>query len=105
MKKVIDYLDLPYKVEIIKNEDSTFFASIKELPGCMTEGDTIVEAYEMIEEAKSLWIETALSDGSTIPEPEILSKKNYSGKLVLRIPKSLHRRLAKSAEENEVSLN
>lgn len=105
MKKLEEYINLPYKVEIIKNADSTYFASIRELPGCMTEGDSIDEVYKMIEDAKKIWLETAIIDGLEIPEPEALQDKNYSGKLVLRIPKSLHKGLALSAEENEVSLN
>lgn len=41
--------------------------------------------------------------GNPIPEPS--SKKEYSGKFVLRVPKSLHRKLASLAEEEGVSLN
>lgn len=99
------YFNQPYKVEIVKNADKTFFASIKELPGCMTEGDTIEEVYEMVEDAKMAWISVALEDGRKIPMPEETEQKNYSGKLVLRLPKILHKRLALSAEENETSLN
>ena len=105
MKKIEDYRNLPYKLEIIRNSNLTFFASIKELPGCMTEGDTIEEVYEMIEDAKTTWLETAINNGLKIPEPEVHQEKSYSGKIVLRIPKSLHRKLALEAEENGVSLN
>ncbi len=33
------------------------------------------------------------------------SQREYSGKLMLRIPKELHRQLAEAAKENGVSLN
>ena len=36
----------------------------------MTEADTKEELWEMIEEAKKIWIETALERGMEIPEPE-----------------------------------
>lgn len=38
-----------------------------------------------------------------VPEP--IAEKNYSGKLQIRIPPSLHRRLAMEAAEENVSLN
>jgi predicted HicB family RNase H-like nuclease len=33
------------------------------------------------------------------------TEQDYSGKFVLRLPKSLHRRLAQQAEQEGVSLN
>jgi predicted RNase H-like HicB family nuclease len=103
--KAEDYYNLPYKLEIIKNSDNTFFASIKELHGCMTEGDTIEEVYQMIEDAKRAWLSAAMENGNEIPLPEEMNQKSYSGKLVLRIPKELHRKLSENAENNNVSLN
>lgn len=59
---------------------------------------------ENIEEARQLWIETAYeSDKREIPLPMV--EQEYSGKFVLRIPKSLHRRLAEAAQADGVSLN
>lgn len=102
--KIEDYIKLPYTVEMIKNEDGSYFVSIKELKGCMSEGDTAEEAIEMIEDAKISWLELALEKNMEIPLPESM-EKDYSGKLVLRLPKELHRDLAKKAEENGVSMN
>lgn len=67
------YLKLPYTIEIVP-EDNVFFVKIKELEGCISQGDTIVEAYQMITEAKRLWLETALEEGINIPIPEITKK-------------------------------
>lgn len=39
------------------------------------------------------------------PLEQYLSRKQYSGKLVIRIPSELHASLSKSARENHVSLN
>lgn len=41
--------------------------------------------------------------GEKVPEP--LSTKQYSGKLVVRIPPECHKRLAVKAAENRISLN
>jgi antitoxin HicB len=65
------YLSLPYPIELIPDEDGFWFARIPLLEGCMTNGDTREEALHMIDEAKSLWLETALQVGKTIPEPEM----------------------------------
>ena len=49
------------------------------------------------------WIETKLENGFEVPKP--LEENNYSGKFVLRIPKTLHKKLALAAEKEGVSLN
>ena len=104
--KIEDYLALPYTIEVQKDEDDNYsgwFARVVELPGCMTQADTFAELSEMIEEAMALWIETALEDGETIPLPR--SVDDFSGRFVIRIPKSLHKELVEMAEREGVSLN
>lgn len=56
----------------------------------------------MIQDAKKCWIETCMELGRPVPEP---APEEYSGKLNIRIPKSLHRILAEKAKEEKVSLN
>lgn len=41
----------------------------------------------------------------TVTLDEYKARREYSGKLMLRIPKELHRQLAEAAKENGVSLN
>jgi antitoxin HicB len=104
--KVEDYLALPYTIEVVKDESDNYsgwFARVVELPGCMTQADTFAELSEMIQEAMVAWIETALEDGQSIPLPR--SVEAYSGRFVVRIPKSLHRELVERAEREGVSLN
>ena len=105
-KSVDDYLNLPYTIEVIRDvgeEYSGWVARIVELPGCMTQGDSFEELGEMIGEAMRLWIETALEDGQEIPEPR--PAETYSGKFIVRVPRSLHRELVEAAERESVSLN
>ena len=54
-------------------QDNIFVASIPELPGCMAHGDTKEDALKEIKIAKELWIETALEDGLSIPEPALFT--------------------------------
>lgn len=69
----------------------------------MTQADTFAELADMIKEAMSAWIETALEDGEPIPLPRSID--DYSGRFVVRIPKSMHRELVEMAEREGVSLN
>lgn len=58
------------------------------------------------EEAASLAAAEAMDDGSTVSLEELRRElEEYSGKMVLRIPRSLHRELKKAAEVEGVSLN
>ncbi len=104
MAKTIDeYLSLPYTRELIPEPEGGWFIKIKELPGCMSQGDTPEEALGMIEDAMRCWLQVSLDDGDPIPEPR--PDEEYSGKFVVRVPKSLHRRLVEEAEREGVSLN
>jgi antitoxin HicB len=97
------YLSLPYTIQITREDDSTWFARVVELPGCITEGDTPEEAADMIQDALAAWLEIALEDGRAIPEPQ--ATEVYSGRFVVRVPRTLHRQLVEAAAQEGVSLN
>jgi antitoxin HicB len=100
------YMSLPYRVEIYPEEDGNgYTAVIPDLPGCMTGANTLEELWGMIREAKELWLEVALEDGDYIPEPLPVETQEYSGKFVIRLPRSLHRQLVYRAEQEDTSLN
>jgi len=104
MEKTIEYyMGLPYTRELIKEPEGGWFIRIKELPGCMSQGDTVEEAMTMIEDAMRGWLDVSLEDGDEIPEPKL--DEDYSGKFVVRLPRSLHRQLVETAEREGVSLN
>ena len=98
MKKDLDYYaGLPYREVIEVDPAGGYVGYIPEL------GETKAEILEMLEDAKKAWISTALDDGMEIPEP--LREEDFSGRFNLRIPKSLHKRLAMQAKAEGVSLN
>jgi len=107
MKKNIDYymgLNYPVAIERISEEDGGgFFASIPLLPGCMSDGETLEEAYDNIEDAKKEWLRSMLERGMNIPEPA--EQEEFSGKFLVRLPKSLHRTLVQISKREGVSLN
>lgn len=96
------YMALPYRIELIPDEGG-WFVSIPDLPGCISQGDTPDEALEMIRDAQRGWLTVALQHGDTIPEPR--TEAAYSGKFVVRLPRSMHRDLAEQAEQEGVSMN
>lgn len=105
MKRTVeDYITLPYTIEITP-DDGSYFVRVKELEGCMSVGGSKADALVMIEDAMREWLTVAIEDDIEIPLPEALQADRYSGKFPLRLPKSLHRKLAEGAEEDRVSLN
>lgn len=97
------YKKLPWTKVFIQNEDGSYFAKIQELKGCMTEGNDIQDAHNMLEDALICWLEIALEKDIEIPAPASLEK--YSGKLLLRMSKSLHKALVEKSEKENISLN
>ena len=70
MSKTLEYyLSLPYTIELTPDEDGYWFAAIPLLKGCITQGESREDALVMLDEAKELWLETALTEGIPIPEP------------------------------------
>ena len=106
MKNVKKYLKLPYNyiIQPITDESgSYFYARVLEFDGCQSTGETFEEAYKNIKEAMKGWIEAKLEGGFEVPLP--VGYDNFSGKFIVRIPKSLHYKLTVEAEQEGVSLN
>lgn len=96
------YLSLRYVISFYPDPEGGYTVLIKDLPGCMSVGETLSESMENIEEARELWIETAYECGHEIPLPA--TEIEDSGSLSLEIPKSLRRSLADNAETAGVSI-
>ena len=104
MKKIDEYMALPYRLEIVPDHDEGgFVASFPDLPGCLTCGETMESVVKNAEDAKRAWLTAALEEGIAIREPDSL--EDYSGQFKLRIPKSLHRTLAEHSRREGISMN
>ena len=104
--EIKDYMKLPYTrlVQEINDESGHYFyGRILELDGCQSTGDTLEGLYQSLNEAMEGYFEVKQENNLPIPIPETADK--YSGKFVVRLPKSLHQRLAIEAEKEGVSLN
>ena len=99
----------PYAYNITVREcefegEPLFEARIKELPDVREFAESAQDAYALaidtIETAAAMFAET----GRPFPL-SVRPQDQYSGRVTLRLPKSLHRELASAAEEEGVSLN
>src|SRR5437763_4618014 len=104
LRRLNDYLKLPYTVVLRPDEDGVWIARVEELEGCVAHGSTQAEALAVVEEMKTAWIEDALEAGDPIPVPE--QEENLpSGKWLQRVPRTLHKKLVDFAKKEQVSLN
>jgi predicted RNase H-like HicB family nuclease len=88
------------------SEDEGFIATAPDLPGCSAFGESQREALAELQDAIAGWIEAAQSAGNPIPEPsEPARYAEYSGKVLVRMPRELHGQLARLAKSENVSLN
>jgi len=99
-----DYRTAPYLRVVIPDATSgTYTARVMEFSGCVAQGDTVAEAYANLEMAIEAWIEAALDLGQDIPQP--WEAETHSGRVLVRFPKSLHRRATNFASRDATSLN
>jgi antitoxin HicB len=98
-----EYLKKPYGRVVIPDDDGSFRAEIVEFPGCIAVGDTAAEALANLESVAISWLEASIERGQRIPEP--IESVGFSGKFMLRLPKSLHKKTAHAAARDGVSLN
>ena len=99
-----EYLKRPYARMLIPDiETGTYAAMVREFSGCVAQGDTVQEAINRLEAAAERWIQSCLDANQVIPEP--IAAREHSGKVVLRLPRSLHQKAAEMAETERTSLN
>ena len=112
MEKTLDYyMSLDYPVEIRRIDESLGGGYVATIPSLgaqafVGDGETPQEAYENLQAAKKEIFAEYLQVGVAIPEPVVEpAYEDYSGKLMLRLPRELHAKLAVAAKRNETSLN
>lgn len=81
----------------------TWIATVEELPGCEAHGATPERAAAAVAEAVERWVREAEADGREVPPPGAAAA--HSGKLLVRMPRSLHAELVRASEREGTSLN
>lgn len=104
-KKLREYMQLPYSVVLKRDEEGDIIARVKELEGCVADGQDAMEALGHLETMKQLWLTAALKAGREIPLPEDEDDVLPSGKWLTRVPRTLHKKLVALANREGVSLN
>jgi predicted RNase H-like HicB family nuclease/predicted DNA-binding protein (UPF0251 family) len=107
------HLDLPYHFAVRREHEGKrlwWSARVEELPGCAARGSTPDEAVEHLRTAMKAWLTSALAEHREIPPPSREAPKSkagsgHSGRLLVRMPSTLHEQLALAAEREHVSLN
>ena len=99
-------VELPYPVTLVQDSDGDggdWVATVDALAGCTARGDTPQDALDAVSETMTAWLEAAAREGREVPEPK--SVQSHSGRLLLRMPQTLHAELSRVAERENVSLN
>jgi predicted RNase H-like HicB family nuclease len=99
MKKIDRYT---YREEW-SEEDEVYVARCLEFPSVAAHGASPEEALAEVRSVVAVIIKDMVKSGELLPEP--LGSRAYSGKLMLRLPKEVHRDVAIRAAEEGVSLN
>jgi predicted RNase H-like HicB family nuclease len=82
-------------------DDHCYVTTLPAWQNAQTHAPTLTKAAQRGRQVLDLLINSALKNGENIPPPQ----RRYSGNLRLRLPISLHGRLAREAEREGVSLN
>jgi predicted HicB family RNase H-like nuclease len=81
-----------------------FEARVRELPDVVDFGETWQDAYELALDTIETTAAIMAERGRRMPEPASV-EDDYSGRITLRVPKTLHRGLAEQADHEKISLN
>jgi len=105
MKMMIDPHEYNISIRKIEFEGESYFeARVKELPDLAEYGETYSEVYELAIDTIETTAQIFSEKEKKMPTPAKINAE-YSGRVTLRLPKGLHRKLALSAIDDGVSLN
>jgi antitoxin HicB len=83
-----------------KEEGGGYLVEYHDIPGCMSDGETVDEAIANAREALRDCMEVFRESGRTIPKPRIEAAQWRQ-----RLPRTLYSKLTKQAENEGVSIN
>lgn len=91
-----------WTVEVRPLSTDNYEAGIVELPACVGEGPTRAAAVEKLESALEHFVQAAAAGGEELPIP---IERRASGRLSIRLSRTLHERLVLRAARERLSLN
>lgn len=96
--------EYPFEIRKLPDVDvdgGGILIAFPDLPGCMSDGETVEEAIKNGVDAVKCWIATAKKREQKIPKPSEISSVHFNQ----RFPKSLQARLIARAKREGVSMN
>jgi predicted RNase H-like HicB family nuclease len=96
---------------LTEEEGGGFLITFPDLPGCMSDGETIEEAIKNGRDAFLCWVSAEADMKGKIPKPQWRPDEDrtipsgVSGRFVQRVPKTIHGELVKQAKREGVSIN
>ena len=96
----------PYPIVLAHHSNGDgpeWIATVEELPGCQARGATPESAAAAVREEIDRWTRNARAEGREVPPPGAAA--SHSGKLLVRMPRSLHAELVRASEREGTSLN
>lgn len=109
----VPHVEAPYPfeayahvVEPLTEEDGGgYLITFPDLPGCMSDGETEVEALANARDAFSAWMSARADMGKPIPKPTRHGETAEPVRLMQRLPRSLHASLVARAKAEGTSMN
>ena len=102
-------MDKDYRFEVYTeysgNKDKVFVVKYFDLDNVIGVGDTIEEAISEAKENLEVYLDYCKENNIIIPEPTTHDELDYSGKITVRMPKSLHKLVDERAQKEGVSIN
>ncbi len=89
---------------VVVDGQPLFEARVKEFPDVREYAEDLMEAYELVVDTIQATAEAFEQIDRALPDP-MVPQDEFSGRITLRLPKSLHRLLSLIAEEEAISLN
>lgn len=62
-----------------REDGGGFMATVPDLPGCMSDGETPEEALANVQDAIECWIEAAVDHGRPVPPPTTMNERRAFG--------------------------
>ena len=84
---------------LLPEEGGGYLIEFPDLPGCMSDGETLEEAIENGKDALQCWLEAAAADGQEVPEP------GSSPMWIQQVSNHVHIQLSQRAEAEGLSLS
>ncbi len=94
---------LSYRVLLRKEPDCGYTVIVPSLPGCVTYGDTIEEAIEMVKEAIELYIESLKTHGEEISTEEVTFEYTLTVQTHANLPSLIPEKIIKALERERLA--